>query len=153
MTQCRPATLEDLPVLLEIEATAFTEDDQFTRRTIRQKLDSPSAFVTICEVDGVPAGSAILLFRKGVTVARLYSIATNPVFEKRGVGAALIAACEAEALARDCDRLRLEVRAENARARSLYARCGYSLHDTRNGYYSNGDSALVLERDLRADTA
>ncbi|WP_394693084.1 GNAT family N-acetyltransferase [Hyphobacterium sp.] len=153
MTLCRPATLDDLPALLEIEAAAFTEDDRFTRRTIRQKLDSPSAFVTICEVDGRPAGSAILLFRKGVTVARLYSIATHPALGNKGAGAALIEACEAEALARDCDRLRLEVRAGNTKARSLYARCGYSLHDTRDGYYSNGESALVLERDLRAETA
>ncbi|MFY0636252.1 MAG: GNAT family N-acetyltransferase [Vannielia sp.] len=43
----------------------------------------------------------------------------------RGVGTALIGAIKAEAVARGCREVRLDVVEGNARARALYARCGF----------------------------
>jgi [ribosomal protein S18]-alanine N-acetyltransferase len=149
MTSIRPATPADLPALLALEAVAFGSEDRFSRRNIRHLLGSPSAGILLCEVAGETAGSAILLFRSSSKIARLYSIATHPEHTRKGVGAELIAACQAESLRRGCDRLRLEVRARNLRAQTLYLNCGFRLLKAKKDYYANGETALVLERDLK----
>ncbi|GJL96837.1 MAG: hypothetical protein DHS20C06_06540 [Hyphobacterium sp.] len=150
MTPCRSATLADLSALLALEAAAFQPEDRFARRNIRHLLCAPSARILLGEVGGRLAGSAILLFRKTSRIARLYSIATDPAQGGKGIGAALIAACAVEALNRDCNRIRLEVRAGNIRAQSLYRNCGFRLLKEKKDYYANGETALVFERDLKA---
>ncbi len=142
----RPATPADLATLTALEAQAFAAPDRFARRNLRRMLVSESVRVLIAELGGKPAGSAILLFRKGARVARLYSIATHPAFAGKGVGAALIAACARAARERGCDRLRLEVRAGNTRAIALYERSGFSLRGSKKAYYADGEDALVFER-------
>lgn len=146
----RSATPADLDTLTAIEAAAFAPDDRFARRNLRRMLASRSAWVAIAEAKGAPAGSAILLLRKGARTARLYTLASDPAFSGQGVGKALIAACVAETVRRGCDCLRLEVRASNARAIALYQRSGFSLLKEKKAYYADGESALILERDLKA---
>ena len=142
----RPATPADLATLTALEAQAFAAPDRFARRNLRRMLASKSAWLVLAELDGHVAGSAILLFRKDARVARLYSIATHPALAGKGVGAALIAACARAARERGCDRLRLEVRASNARAIALYERSGFSLRGGQKAYYADGEDALVFER-------
>lgn len=146
----RSATPADLDTLTAVEGAAFAPEDRFTRRNLRRMLASRSAWIGIAESGDGPAGAAIVLFRKGARVARLYSLASDPAFAGQGVGATLMAACVAEAARRDCDRLRLEVRPSNARALALYERSGFSLLKEENAYYADGENALVLERGLKA---
>ncbi|MBI1235397.1 MAG: GNAT family N-acetyltransferase [Alphaproteobacteria bacterium] len=146
----RSATPADLDTLTAVEGAAFAPEDRFARRNLRRMLASRSAWIGIAESGDVPAGAAILLFRKGARTARLYSIASDPGFAGQGVGAALMTACVAEAVRRGCDRLRLEVRASNTRALALYERSGFSLLKEKKAYYADGESALILERDLKA---
>lgn len=150
MTSCRLATLADLPALLALEAAAFGPEDRFASRNIRHLLGTPTAAILLCDNAGEVEGSAILLFRSSSRLARLYSIATDPECAGKGVGATLIMTCQAEALRRGCDRLRLEVRAGNLRAQSLYRNCGFRLLKEKKDYYANGETALVFERDLKA---
>ena len=72
-------------------------------------LKSPSADVIVAQDDTGLAGNAIVLFRPRSLIARLYSIAVAPAMGGRGVGAMLLAAAEAAALARGCRAIRLEV--------------------------------------------
>lgn len=48
-------------------------------------------------------------------------------------------------------RIFLEVSVENAAARRLYARAGYTQIGRRKAYYADGTDALVLEKWLRED--
>lgn len=93
-------------------------------------------------------GTAVVLFRRGSRVARLYSIAIADAARGRGLGRVLLAAAERAASNRDCEVLRLEVRADNHAAQQLYEGCGYCCFGLRRGYYEDGDDALRYEKPL-----
>lgn len=90
----------------------------------------------------------MLLFRRNSHSARLYSLAVGVDARGLGLGDALLAACEDASRHRDCTRLRLEVRRDNAAALRLYQYRGYRLFATRLNYYEDGEDALRLERSL-----
>ena len=85
---------------------------------------------------------------RGRAVARLYSIAVAPQMGGRGVGAMLLAAAEAAALARDCRAMRLEVHETNHAAISRYRKSGYREFGRHARYYEDGGDALRFEKRL-----
>jgi [ribosomal protein S18]-alanine N-acetyltransferase len=144
----RRATPTDLTTLLALEQSAFT-GDRLSRAQYRRHLASASALVLVAQ-DGAGAvlGSALLLFRRGSTLARLYSIASAPAARGRGVGATLLAAAEAAARERGCRALRLEVRVDNGAAIGLYERAGYLRIGRYGAYYDDGADAWRYEKVL-----
>ena len=68
---------------LAIENAVF-ETDRISRRSFRQLIERETAETLVAESDGRVAGYAMVLFRKGSGVARLYSIATAPDFAGQG---------------------------------------------------------------------
>ena len=59
-------------------------------------------------------------------------------------------ALEADAAARGCAEMRLEVASLNVAAVALYAKLGYVVFDRREGYYNDGDTALRMRKGLTA---
>jgi len=96
------------------------------------------------------AGYALIALRKGGKSARLYSLAVDPAQGRRGVGRALLQACERYARAHGCAALRLEVRYDNASAIALYEKTGYRHFAQCDGYYADGAAALRFEKRLEA---
>jgi ribosomal protein S18 acetylase RimI-like enzyme len=143
----RRATTADLALLVELEQATF-EHDRLDARQWRRHLHSDSAVVLVATRGRVLAGAAVLFFRSGCQVARLYSIATAASARGEGIGALLLSACERVARRRHCRRLRLEVRDDNAAARHLYERHGYRPFATVEGYYEDGANALRYEKNL-----
>jgi ribosomal protein S18 acetylase RimI-like enzyme/predicted double-glycine peptidase len=143
----RAARPDDLADLLAIETEAFTHD-RISRRSFRRFLESPGASCLIAELDGKAVGYALLLFRAGTALARLYSFAVLAEMRGRGVARPLLAAAEADAYARDRIVLRLEVREDNTPARRVYERSGYRVHGRVAGYYADGMAALRMEKPL-----
>jgi [ribosomal protein S18]-alanine N-acetyltransferase len=90
----------------------------------------------------------MLLRRRGSPAARLYSLVVDAASRGRGIAGLLLDDAEAIALAAGTAEIRLEVRADNAAARSLYRRSGYLEVDTRRGYYEDGADALRLRKRL-----
>lgn len=95
-------------------------------------------------------GAAVLLFHKRRRYARLYSIAVAEHARGVGLGAALLAAAEREAIARGAQALILEVRPDNAGARRLYEAAGYSLFAMQPEFYADGASAARYEKRFAA---
>jgi ribosomal protein S18 acetylase RimI-like enzyme len=102
----------------------------------------------IAEEDGAPAGYAMVLFRKGSSVARLYSIAVDPDFRGQGVAERLLAEAAQRAAARGANRLRLEFRPTNQAAQRLYERAGFLLLERKPCYYDDGEDAIRMELNL-----
>ncbi len=145
----RPAHADDLPALRRIEEEAFSTD-RLSRRSFRRFLDTPSAALLVVESDGAVAAYALALFRPSAEVARLYSLAVARAAAGRGLGQALLAACEDAALRRGRTRMRLEVSATNQRALDLYCRSGFRPIADLPGYYADGGDAIRLEKALTA---
>lgn len=89
-----------------------------------------------------------MLYRRGARVGRIYSLAVAPAARGRGLALDLLAAAEADAMARGCDRARLEVRGTNAPAIALYGRAGYRVIERIPAYYADGGDALRMEKKL-----
>lgn len=141
----RPAEQDDLDALIAIEEKCFTTD-RISRRSFRRFMKVDSAEVLIAEVDGAAAGSAVLLFRAGTALARLYSLAVDPALRGRGIGRALLAAAEHAAFEHDRIILRLEVREDNDTACALYRSQGYTPCGRVPDYYEDGMAALRFEK-------
>ena len=142
----RPAVAADLPALVAL--AALFPGDRLSARSLRRLLRSPSACMLVVDgVDGL-AGASVLLTRVGSRVGRIYSLVVAPGARGRGLARTLVATLEQEARRRGCVRMRLEVRADNAAARALYAALGYVERTRLPGYYEDGGEGLRLEREL-----
>jgi ribosomal-protein-alanine acetyltransferase len=146
-TRVRRARRGDHAALLALERRSF-RGDRLSPRQLRRHLDNRRAWLAVAERNGAVLGDALLLFRAGSAIARLYSIAVAPEARGAGVGARLLRAAEAAARARGCRRLRLEVRADNAAAIALYEARGYRRFGRRPGYYDDGADAWRYQREL-----
>lgn len=77
--------------------------------------------------------------------AELLRIAVAPRARGRGLGQALLAACQEVLAAEGMPRLFLEVRAANAAAIGLYRACGWKPCGRRPGYYPDGEDAVLYQ--------
>ncbi len=146
--EVRPATVGDLDALVALEHAAFATD-RAERRAIRHAIRSPTMDVLVALLDGdVLVGAAVLERRRASRIARLASIAVAPNRGGLGLGGRLLDVAEETARAHGCDRLRLEVRADNGAGIRLYERRGYTRFAVRPEYYEDGMEAWRYERRL-----
>lgn len=146
----RSATPEDIDALVEIEEICFNSD-RISRRSFRTLVTRPTAYTVVAECDGVIIGYAMIFFRKGTALARLYSLAVKPNTPIKGVGSQLLEAAEKAAFDKGRVYMRLEVREDNARAIALYERFHYRPIGRYLDYYADHAPALRYEKTLRGD--
>lgn len=144
--EIRPASVGDLDDLVRLEQ-AFPEEDRFPRRTWRRLLGGHTV-AHVAVSGGTLVGAAVLLFRTGSRVARLYTLSVTPELRGKGIARQLMAVGEAAAAEKDCDRMRLEARESNQHAILLYERSGYRVIARVAGYYPNGETAVRMEKPL-----
>jgi ribosomal protein S18 acetylase RimI-like enzyme len=143
----REAVPSDLDALHEMENRSF-RGDRLSRRSLRSLLKKGNATILVDDQDGRARGYALVLYNKGTSLARLYSIVVDPDFRGLGIGRVLLEAAEKDALGNDCVAMRLEVRKDNAAAIGLYRERGYRVFQTVADYYEDGTEALRFEKGL-----
>ncbi|HEX7352051.1 GNAT family N-acetyltransferase [Brachybacterium sp.] len=149
----RPATLEDVEEIAFAELELFP-DEAWNVFQLAAEIEHPDRrYVVAVQREG--AGGALLGYA-GIMlagdVADLHTIGTRR--EGAGIGRALLAWCEDRARDGGAERLLLEVREDNARARAFYTTAGYREIDRRRGYYrirGRRIDALVMQRVLQED--
>jgi len=143
----RAAHLGDLDAVETIEWSVF-DSDQLSRASLRRYMSVPSAAMIVAQEGADITGYALVGFRKGSKIGRLYSIAVDRTRAGRGVGRALLEASEAAAKSRDCTSFALEVRADNPRAIALYEKNDYAMLGREDEWYEDGSAALRFEKKL-----
>ena len=143
----QPAALEDLDAIEALEAAAFT-GDRLSRRSLRSFVKAEHRPLIVARFGATVAGYALISKRRDGRTARIYSLAVDPAQGRRGVGRALLQACERYARAHGCDALRLEVRYDNSAAIALYEKMGYRDFGRHERYYEDGATALRFEKRL-----
>src|SRR5690242_9494853 len=108
----RDARPGDLDAIARLETESF-ETDRVSRRSLREFLRAPHRPVIAANIDGELAGYALVSLRKRAKAARIYSLAVGRRFARRGVGRALLQACEGYARRHRRTALTLEVRYDN----------------------------------------
>lgn len=146
------ARAADADALVQLEHACFPEADCFPRRTWARMIGPAAAAGTartlVLREGALVRAAATVLYRRGARVARLYSLAVDPVCRGRGLGALLVAALARDARRRGCSVMSLEVRAANAPARALYERLGFQPAGPLPGYYADGADGVKYRREL-----
>ena len=143
----REAVPDDLDAISALENESFPQD-RVSRRSFRHFLRQARRPVIAATIDGELAGYALVALRRGTRRLRIYSIAVDPRFTRRGVGRALLQSCEQYARASGRDAITLEVRYDNAPAIGLYEKSGFRQFGEHEDYYEDGATALRYEKTL-----
>lgn len=143
----RPGGPDDLDALLRLEQAAFS-GDQLDRRAFRHALRSPTMTLCVAESGKALLGYVLVERRRNSSIARLTSVAVAPDASGRGLGRQLVGAAEQTSRGLGGKLIRLEVRSDNGRARTLYEGLGYRLFATVDDYYEDGAAALRFEKTL-----
>jgi [ribosomal protein S18]-alanine N-acetyltransferase len=143
----REARPRDLDAIARLENESF-ETDRVSRRSLREFLRAAHRPVIAAMIDDELAGYALVSLRRTSRAVRIYSLAVAARFVRRGVGRALLAACEAYARRHRRAALTLEVRYDNISAIALYESCGFRQFGEHAHYYADGAAALRYEKSL-----
>ncbi|MEW6403696.1 MAG: GNAT family N-acetyltransferase [Chloroflexota bacterium] len=139
-----PASLRDLGALRKLERDCFGKDawpllDLIAVLTysdvIRLKAVEDARMVGFVAGDPRPPDGW----------AWIATIGVDPAFQRRGIGRALLRACEGKL---KVPRVRLTVRLSNDVAIAMYEKEGYRSIDVWKGYYHDGEDGLVMEKVL-----
>ena len=141
----REARPRDLEAIAGLENKSF-ETDRVSRRSLREFLRASHRPVIAAEIDGELAGYALVSLRRTSRILRIYSLAVDRRFARRGVGRALLVACEAYARRHRRTALSLEVRYDNASAIALYEGCGFRQFGEHNHYYAGRGARPALRK-------
>ncbi|WP_027854260.1 peptidase C39 family protein [Marinobacterium litorale] len=144
----RAAQREDLNALCDLEQSCFS-GDRLSRRSLSHMLRSEHAELLVADSGAELAGYALVLYRSGTNLARLYSIAIRPQWRGKGVSGALLDSAERSARARECAFMRLEVSVNNTAAVRLYERSGFHRFGRISAYYEDGSDAWRMEKTIR----
>ncbi len=144
----RIAQPDDLESLVQLENEGF-ENDRISRKSyahLIKNTTTATVFVEVDETTGAARGSLVLLFRTGLAIARIYSVAVGKAYRGKGIAKALINAAQEEAIENECLVLRLEVREDNPAAIALYHKMAFRQFGKITDYYDDGATALRFEK-------
>jgi [ribosomal protein S18]-alanine N-acetyltransferase len=140
--QIRRATLADLAAICDIEVDCFTWDC-FNRRQFRYLMSRGKSAFWVAVQGTLVAGYSIQLLPSRTRLSRIYSLATSPAFQGRGIGRMLLKQMEDHAQERGYEGLKLEVRVDNTAATRAYLRFGLRATAIRKKYYEDGCDAAI----------
>lgn len=143
----REASIKDIEQLVDIENRIFGPD-KFSRRSLLYLLSKANATILVDVENKIIRGYAVILYNKGTSLARLYSLVVDNNYRRMGIAKKLLKMAEQDALKNDCVTLRLEVRSSNQNALMLYSSVGYKRFGLYKNYYKDQSDALRMEKHL-----
>lgn len=151
----RQAVRADLLAVFQIEQASFPQPWPFS--AFEQFLETPGFLVA--ETGASDSGhdhvdrSGIVGYvvadaipNHGTPLGHVKDLAVHPEFRSEGIGKRLLGEALTILDSQGVGSVKLEVRATNDRARSLYRAFGFEHCRTIPNYYDNGEDALVLLR-------
>ena len=153
----RPAEMADLFPVSRIEKRSFAQPWPYS--AFERSLSAPAFLVAEATGGGDPEGEAgagpIVGFVVGDAVpnhgrplAHVKNIAVAPERRNEGIGTTLLRAALTRLGNVGARTVKLEVRAGNRIARSLYREFGFEFLRRIPRYYDDGEAAIVLVREL-----
>ena len=145
--EIRKAKISDLGAAQRLDQEAFGVD-AWSILDFAGLFSFSSARKFTAAVDGNFAGFAASEYDSERGAVCLMTLAVRPEYRGRGIGTALIKACEEAFPGMDCY---LTVDCENESAIRLYQQLGYQKTDVRPAYYFNGHDAWEMEKSGAGD--
>ena len=142
--EIQTASIRDLRALRRLENACF-DKDAWPLLDLIAVLTWPEVIRLKADEDGQLIGFIAGDPRPSKGVAWVATIGVDPRYQRRGVGRALLRACEEQV---NLPRIKLTVRLSNRIAVSLYEKEGYRTIDVWKAYYDDGEDGLVMEKIL-----
>jgi len=143
--EIQPASIRDLRALRNLENACF-EKDAWPLLDLIAVLTWPDVIRLKADEDDKLVGFIAGDPRPSQGVGWVATIGVDPRYQRRGIGQALLRACEAQV---KLPRMKLTVRLSNRGAVSLYEKEGYRTIDIWKAYYDDGEDGLVMEKILQ----
>lgn len=138
------ASLRDLGALRRLENACF-EKDAWPILDLMAVLTWSDVVRLKAIVDHEMVGFIAGDPRPAQNAGWIATIGVDPRYQRRGIGRALLRACEARM---KYPRMKLTVRISNQAAIDLYQKEGYRTVDIWKNYYNDGEDGLVMEKIL-----
>jgi [ribosomal protein S18]-alanine N-acetyltransferase len=137
-----PMNVEDIPEVLRVEAMCFATP--WPRNAFQNELtENKLAHYFVGRVDDaiVAYGGLWVILED----AHITTVAVKPSHQRKRLGERILVHLLDEAIERGACWVTLEVRESNLGAQELYRKYGFTVVNTRRGYYSDNDeNALVM---------
>ena len=139
-----PANIFDLKALRALEKACFAKD-----AWPLLDLIAVLSFLEVIRLKAVE-GEQMVGFVAGDPRPRegwgwIATIGVDPLYRRRGIGRALLHACEAKL---GVSHARLTVRMSNTEAITMYEQDGYRTIDIWKSYYNDGEDAQLMQKAL-----
>ena len=137
-----PMTLEDIPVVLEIERASFLTPwppEAFQQEVLHNRL---SRYLVARRGGAVVGYAGVWLM---VDEAHITTFAVHPDWRRQGIGRRLLQGMLVVAEEMRAARMTLEVRVSNEAAQALYRDHGFAVAGRRERYYTDdGEDAFIM---------
>lgn len=144
----RKAQLADVEALVALENSCF-DSDRLSRRSFKWMINKANAQLLVAQSQQQILGYVLLLYVRGTSLGRIYSLAILPEHRQRGIAMRLMHAAEQAAQASGRSFIRLEVRPDNLNAIRLYQSLGYKQFESVSDYYQDHADALRMMKVLQ----
>ncbi|NRQ44100.1 peptidase C39 family protein [Rheinheimera sp. YQF-2] len=143
----RNASLPDATTLVALEHKCFTAD-RISLRSFKRFITEKRSDLLLVERDNKILGYFLLIYRRGTSLARLYSLAVDPDYRKQGIAEFFMLEAEKTAASRRCVLLRLEVRYDNTAAIRLYQKLNYQEFAVKHDFYEDHSDAICMQKQI-----
>ncbi len=141
----RQAKTEDLAFLLELENSSFPQYQRNTKTSLANSIKSHFQEVLVVEEQELKKRRGAAVLFKYRNTLRLYSIATDPDFQNKGVGSFLMAYIKNYAENKGFEKIVLEAAINNHELLAWYRGLGFVQKQVLKDYYAPGFDALKME--------
>lgn len=143
----RPITQSDITFLTSVRADF---PDAWNEDMINSAFRSGNFYGFIAEEtdNGTNLPVGFITYSVSVDTADLQDVFVLKDYRKRGIGGALVKEFIFGAQEKGAEKLFLEVRESNTVAQKLYLSTGFTKLSIRKKYYSDGENAIVLIKEL-----
>ncbi|MCX8170036.1 MAG: ribosomal protein S18-alanine N-acetyltransferase [Candidatus Methanomethyliaceae archaeon] len=142
--EIREAKLEDLEDIYRIEISSF--EDPYPYGLLKAFLYHPGAYLVVLK-DNRIIGYSIGIIRFG-NLGHIVSIAVDKDYRRKGVGSKLLDETIRRLVNMGAKMIRIEVRESNIAAKNLYKKFGFIEKERIEGYYPDGEAAIVMFLDM-----
>ncbi len=145
LVRIRDVRPKDMQAILSIEYKCFK--DPYPLSLLNHLYAThPDGFL-VAEADGKILGYVIGVIRWGAT-GHILAIATDPPYQRRNIGSALMEHIISRLRANGAKLVRLEVRKSNAEAQQFYLKLGFREREEIPYYYEDGEAAVTMDYKL-----
>ena len=138
------AVSADLREVHSLEVRCFPSP--WRREFFESEITNDSRYNLVARVDGAVAGYLFAMWF--ADEMHINKIAVDASMRREGIALAMMQRCLAFAAERAVTSIWLEVRSSNDEAQQFYAFLGFEPEYIRNGYYPDGEAAVVMMKEV-----